>query len=192
MKRNYLLGLVLSGLFVVGSGGSVRAGLFTGSFDPANWELGAASSNPGTYVFTGPGGPYTLQITGAGAGLSDTAVVLKSPYCSAPTLLYFTWSVVKNGNLGAPEVSYLVNGTPTALVGTSGTVSDLSLPAGMEFGFMLGANPESGKNPAVFAVTDWEAQVVPEPSTWLTGTLVLGVVLFEVVRRQRRGAVVPA
>ena len=193
MNRICLLGLVFSGLLLVGPTGSVRAGLFTGSFDPANWELDAAnSSNPGTYVFTGVANAEILEITGAAAGGSDTVVVLKSP-SSSPTLLHFTWSVVKKGNDGDPLAYYLLLGeVPTPLTGTSGTVNDLDLPAGTRFGFALSATTTAGKDPAVFAVTDWEAQAVPEAGSWLAGALVLGVALFEVVRRQRRGALVPA
>jgi hypothetical protein len=187
MKRNHLLGLVLSGLCLVATVGSIQAGLFTGSFDPANWELDAArSSNPGTYAFTGSGGPDTLQITGAAAGLSETYVVLQAPYSSAPTLLHFAWSVANNGNVNTPQTYYLVDGTATEIQNPGALT--VELPAYTEFGFALGAETVVGKTPAVFAITEWNAVAVPEAGTWLTGLLGLGGALFEVVRRQRRRA----
>ena len=100
--------------------------------------------------------------------------------------------MVKKGNDGDPLAYYLlVGGATTPLTGTSGEVKDLDLPAGTRFGFALSATTTVGKDPAVFAVTGWEAQAVPEAGSWLAGALALGVALFEVSRRRRRGAMVP-
>ena len=190
MKQKQILGLALTGLCLLGLASNLQAGLFTNSFAPANWEIRNDSSNPGIFEFTGLGDAEILTITGAASGSSETIVVIKPP-CPSPALLSFTWTVVRNGNDGPPEAGYLVDDVLTPLVGNSGT-NDLSLPAGTtSFGFVLGANPETGKNPPVFAITGWEAEMVPEAGTWLAAALALGVALVEWRRRQPSKTVVP-
>ena len=192
MKRTSTLGLIIAWLILLGYAGSGRAGLFTGSFAPANWEVSTNSSNPGTFAFTGTGNAEVLEITGAAADPSETFVVLKSPYSPAPSSLHFSWAVANNGNDGSPLVYYVVNGTPAPLVGSSGTEGNVYLPADTEFGFAMSANVIGGKIPAVFMVTDWEVQTVPEIGSWLAGPLALGVAFFIGIRRQWRRAAGPA
>ena len=191
MKQKQLLGLALAGLCLMGLAGKLQAALFADAFAPANWQIRPDSPSPGTFIFTGTGNAEILELTGAAVGSSETVVVIKSPYASSPAILSFTWTVVNNGNIGAPEAAYLVDNVPTPLHGPGGTGSGLILPEGTEFGFVLGANPESGKNPPVFAITDWEAQMVPETGTWLAAALALGVALVEWRRRQPSKTVVP-
>ena len=185
MNQKQILGLALTGLCLLGLASNVQAGLFTNGFAPANWEYGDDSFNPGVFGFTGADNADILTITGAGSGSSGTIVVIKPP-CPSPALLRFTWTVVKNGNNGDPEAGYLVDGVPQLLEGTSGT-NDLSLPEGTtNFGFVLYADPVGTKNPPVFTITGWEAEMVPEAGTWLAAALALGVALVEWRRRQPR------
>lgn len=186
MIRKQLLGLALASLCLLGLPGNLRAALFTGSFDPANWELSPSSSTPGSFAFTGASSAETLEITANAVGTSETIVVLKSPYCPANAILHFNWGVTNNGNVGLPQVFYLVNGTPTELFGSSGAINGLNLPANTEIGFAISGDTEGGKNPAVFAITDWDVQLIPEAGTWLAGALGLGVAAGEVLRRRQR------
>ena len=180
-----LCGLLLAGCLWTGFAPSARSALFTGAFDPDNWEQVNIGGNDGGYKFRETSIGTVLDISSSSAtGFSDTLIGLKALYLSTPATMDIRWSLTANGNVGLPTAYLHVGDTDYELQGTSGDLWGISIPASTAVYFELVGDVNSGKAPAMLEVT-----AVPEPGTILAGLFAIAAVAgLEWSRRKRSAA----
>jgi hypothetical protein len=177
-------GLRLFAALVLLGAGAAQAGVypdFVGTFDPSNWD----TSNVGGFgsaFFTGNTqlniiGPNTLPQPPSS---EDAAVWPIVQNLDTPVIIHFSWTATIGDGAASATYNYVLNGVYTVVANlnqnggpASGTV-DLGIIPGDTLAFdMQTVGSVPGKTPPSFVISQFSFDVVPEPSTWIAGGLLV-------------------
>lgn len=191
MKRNQHLVLALASLIALGAASPACAGLFTGEFAPGGWVLDGY--NMGTGVFNDSS--TVLKMTGTSQNTSSSTTWMILEYSGLKdTSVDFQWALAPNGipehtTVTAALYRMNVDDHTYDLSAAFGSLSGVSVPVGSTLMFELVTtwDGSTSKGPSTLTITG-----VPEAGTWLAGVFALGIIAWEVLRRQRRVLAAPA